>query len=123
CRAIHGVLRFFLVPEAARTGQKSCVLRKKFLSLFFISCMKKLSASKLGLLSGPLSFVLIFFFAQPDDLSPEGVAMMAATSWVAIWWISEAVPIAATSLLPLVLFPLLGIMGIKDTSVAYADPM
>ena len=85
--------------------------------------MKKLSASKLGLILGPLSFVVILFFAQPDDLSPEGVAMMAATSWVAIWWISEAVPIAATSLLPLVLFPLLGIMGIKDTSVAYADPM
>ena len=85
--------------------------------------MKNLSAASIGLLLGPLSFVLILFFATPDDLSPEGVAMMAATSWVAIWWITEAVPIAATSLLPLVLFPLLGVMGIKDTSVAYADPM
>ena len=85
--------------------------------------MKNLSAASIGLLLGPLSFVLIIFFATPDDLSPEGVAMMAATSWVAIWWITEAVPIAATSLLPLVLFPLLGVMGIKDTSVAYADPM
>src|SRR5690606_3139488 len=85
--------------------------------------MKKITAATIGLLLGPLSFLLIFFFASPDDLSPEGVAMMAATSWVAIWWITEAIPIAATSLLPLVLFPLLGIMGIKETSIAYADPM
>jgi len=48
---------------------------------------------------------------------------MAATCWVAIWWITEAIPIAATSLLPLLLFPLLGIMGIKQTSIAYSDPM
>lgn len=85
--------------------------------------MKKLSAASIGLFLGPLSFILILFFAKPDDLSPEGVAMMAATSWVAIWWITEAAPIAATSLLPLVLFPLVGVMGIKDTSVAYSDPM
>lgn len=85
--------------------------------------MKNLSAPTVGLLLGPLSFILILFFATPDGLSPEGVAMMAATSWVAIWWITEAVPIAATSLLPLVLLPLLGVMGIKETSVAYADPM
>lgn len=49
--------------------------------------------------------------------------MMAATSWIAIWWVTEAIPIAATSLLPLVLFPLLGIMGIGDTSSSYADPL
>lgn len=85
--------------------------------------MKHISAPFIGLLSGPLSFILIYLFATPDGLSPEGVAMMAATSWVAIWWITEAVPIAATSLLPLVLFPLLGVMGIKETSIAYSDPM
>src|SRR5690606_40088322 len=85
--------------------------------------MKHISAPFIGLLSGPLSFILIYLFATPDGLSPEGVAMMAATSWVAIWWITEAVPIAATSLLPLVLFPLLGVMGIKETSIAYSDSM
>lgn len=85
--------------------------------------MVKSNASRFGLVLGPASFFLILFFAKPADLSPEGLAMMAATSWVAIWWITEAIPIAATSLLPLVLFPLLGIMGIKDSSIAYADPM
>lgn len=85
--------------------------------------MKNNFVPSLGLLLGPLSFVLIFFLASPEGLSGEGVAMMAATSWIAIWWITEAIPIAATSLLPLVLFPILGIMGIKDTSIAYSDPM
>jgi sodium-dependent dicarboxylate transporter 2/3/5 len=98
-------------------------LNEKSLFLIFISFMKNLSAPTIGLLLGPLSFIFILFFATPDDLSREGVAMMAATSWVAIWWITEAVPIAATSLLPLVLFPLLGVMGIKETSIAYSDPM
>ncbi len=77
----------------------------------------------IGLVLGPLVFIFILFFSSPSGLSPEGIAMMAATSWVAIWWITEAIPIAATSLLPLVLFPLLGIMGIKQTSIAYSDPM
>ncbi len=79
--------------------------------------------SFIGLCAGPLTFVLILFFSNPEDLSPEGLALMAATSWVAIWWITEAIPIAATSLLPLLLFPLLGIMSIKQTSIAYSDPM
>src|SRR5690554_2350870 len=85
--------------------------------------MKNINAASLGLLLGPISFILILFFSSPDGLSPEGVALMAATCWVAIWWITEAIPIAATSLLPLLLFPLLGIMGIKQTSIAYSDPM
>src|SRR5690554_6823464 len=81
------------------------------------------TAGNIGLVLGPLSFVLISFLVTPEDLSNEGVAMLAITSWIAIWWITEAIPIAATSLLPLVLFPLSGVMGIKDTSSSYADPL
>src|SRR5690625_7158236 len=60
----------------------------------------------LGLIRGPLSFVLILSLFTPEGLNPEARAALASTSWIAVWWMSEAVPVQATSFLPLVLFPL-----------------
>jgi len=82
-----------------------------------------MNTSRIGLLLGPLLFLLIFQFASPVGLSREGVALLAITTWIATWWITEAIPIAATALLPLLLFPLTGVLGIKETSIAYSDPM
>jgi solute carrier family 13 (sodium-dependent dicarboxylate transporter), member 2/3/5 len=79
--------------------------------------------SRIGLVSGPVIFLLLYFFIKPSGLSAEGAALLAVTSWVAIWWITEAIPIAGTAFLPLILFPLLGILNIKETSSSYADPM
>src|SRR5699024_7019974 len=59
-----------------------------------------------GLILGPLLFLLTLLFFNPADLSSEGIAILASTIWIATWWITEAVPIPVTSLLPLVLFPL-----------------
>lgn len=47
--------------------------------------------------------------------------MAAIAAWVAIWWITEPVPLAVTSLLPLVFFPLSGLMSAKDISQAYIN--
>ena len=63
---------------------------------------------KIGLVFGPVVFVLIFFFGSFDGLSNQCQAVLATTFWIAIWWITEAVPIAASALLPIVLFPLSG---------------
>lgn len=82
-----------------------------------------MSVSKTGLFLGPICFLLIYLFVSPPGLSAEGASLLAVTVWIAIWWISEAIPIAATAMLPLVLFPLTGIMGIKETSIPYSDPM
>jgi solute carrier family 13 (sodium-dependent dicarboxylate transporter), member 2/3/5 len=82
-----------------------------------------MNTSKTGLMLGPIVFLLVYLFLDPTGLSVEGNALLAVTLWIAIWWITEAIPIAATALLPLVLFPLTGIMGIKQTAVPYADPM
>jgi sodium-dependent dicarboxylate transporter 2/3/5 len=49
------------------------------------------------------------------------MATAAVTALVACWWISVAIPIPATSLLPLALFPLVGVMSIRDTAVPYAN--
>ncbi|WP_162415565.1 SLC13 family permease [Cyclobacterium roseum] len=82
-----------------------------------------MQTQKIGLILGPLAFLGIYFFATPEGLSDSGVALLAITFWIAIWWITEAIPIAATALLPLVVFPLTGVLGIKATSIPYSDPM
>ncbi len=76
-------------------------------------------AKLLGLILGPLSFVLILLFFHPEGLSKEANAVLASTSWIAIWWITEAIPIAVTALLPIVLFPLSGGLDLSATSGSF----
>ncbi|MGB3800112.1 MAG: SLC13 family permease [Lewinella sp.] len=73
----------------------------------------------LALLAGPLAFVLVRMLYHPADLSTEANAVLACTMWVAIWWIFEVIPISATALLPLVLFPLTGADSLEATASAY----
>lgn len=77
---------------------------------------------KIGLLAGPLSFLLIQYLSF-EGLSSEAQAVMASTAWIAVWWITEALPMAATSLLPIVLFPLTGALDIETTTTTYYSPM
>lgn len=74
---------------------------------------------KIGLVLGPLLFTAVFFFSEPAGMSAAGRGILASTLWIAAWWVTEAIPIAATSLLPLVLFPLTGGLGLSQTSSAY----
>ena len=62
---------------------------------------------------------MIFYFGSFEGLSNQGQAVSATTFWIAIWWITEAVPIAATALLPIVLFPLSGGMELSTTTAAF----
>ncbi len=73
----------------------------------------------LGLLLGPLLFILIRLFFYPEGLSEEANGVLAATAWIAIWWITETIPIAATALLPIALFPLSGSLNIETTTASF----
>ena len=73
----------------------------------------------LAILAGPLAFLFILFFFHPEDLSKQGNAILASTVWIAIWWITEAIPIAATALLPIVLFPLTGGLDLIRTTASF----
>ena len=75
----------------------------------------------LGLVIGPIVFVSILWLPLPTGMSPDALIVAAVACLMAIWWISEAVPIAATALLPIVLFPLLGVMSTAATTSAYAN--
>ena len=64
-----------------------------------------------GLFLGPVFFLLILLWPEPF-LSNEGDAVIAVALWMVTWWLTEAVSISVTALLPLLLFPLLDIMPI-----------
>ena len=74
--------------------------------------------SRIGLWLGPIVFILFLAFVDLDPANPLVTRMAAVVLLMAIWWITEAIPIPATALLPLVLFPLLGIMrgGVVDAN-------
>ncbi|MEM4780606.1 MAG: SLC13 family permease [Halalkalicoccus sp.] len=76
-----------------------------------------------GFVLGPVAFALLVLAPTPAGLDPSAQAVGAVTAWVAIWWMSEAIPIPATSLLPIVLFPLTGALDVGTTTAPYADPL
>ncbi|MFC5623576.1 SLC13 family permease [Algoriphagus winogradskyi] len=82
----------------------------------------KINLKSLGLYFGPLAFIGINFFVEFNGLNQSAQSMLALAAWMAIWWISEALPIAATAFLPLILMPLLGILPIADVSENYMHP-
>jgi len=56
---------------------------------------------------------------RPTDLSKQGLAVLACTLWIAVWWILEVIPIAVTALLPIILFPLTGALELSETTATY----
>ena len=77
----------------------------------------------IGLLVGPLA-ALAVYFALPgaeSGLAHSGRAVAAICTLMATWWMTEALPLAAASLLPLVLLPLLGVTDIRLAAAPYAD--
>jgi sodium-dependent dicarboxylate transporter 2/3/5 len=78
-----------------------------------------MTKKQIGLFLGPILFILVRFFYAPEELSDEANAVLASTLWIAAWWITEAVPIAATALLPIVLFPLTGGLALSETTASY----
>lgn len=76
-----------------------------------------------GLAVGALLFAAVLIVPAPAGVPKQawhvaGIALLMAT-----WWITEALPIPATALIPLILFPMLGIATIRDAAAPYADPI
>ena len=73
----------------------------------------------IGLLAGPLLFASILLLPSPDGMSPEGQWVAATAALMAVWWLTEAIPVPATALLPILLFPLLGVLDGGAVTRAY----
>lgn len=100
--------------------------------------MGQFSAKKIGLVLGPVVFLILLLLPNPPGLNPEAWKVLAVAAFMLIWWVTEAVPLAVAALLPLVLLPLLAVqpinargypagigeaLDIGDVSPAYASPI
>ncbi len=79
-------------------------------------------SKRLGLVLGPIVF-LVFSNLPFALVSQKGDAVIAVALWMLFWWITEAVSISVTALLPLLLFPLLKILPIAEVGANYGSPI
>lgn len=76
-----------------------------------------------ALISGPLLAAIIYLGFDLVPGSPVVTKMAAVAVWMAAWWLTEAVHLAVTALLPMILLPVLGIEDSKNTAFQYMDPI
>ncbi|MCI5044093.1 MAG: SLC13 family permease [Aquisalinus sp.] len=76
---------------------------------------------RIGLFLGPILALGMYALGAPDGLSQEGWIVACLTVLMAVWWVSEAIPIPATALLPLVILPATNVMPISEAAVGYAN--
>jgi len=81
------------------------------------------TAQRIGLFLGAAAFFVLLFLPAPAGLSPAGWRAAAVSVLMAVWWMTEALPIPATALLPLALFPILGVLTTPATSAPYANEL
>ena len=81
----------------------------------------KTLSQKMGAFLGPISFILMLSSEVPAGLEQEAWFTAAIAVLMAIWWATEAMPIAVTALLPIVLFPIFGVTSIEKTAPLYAN--
>lgn len=77
----------------------------------------------IGLGLGPILCALVFFSPAPPGLTGLAWNTAAIAVLMATWWATEAIPVAITAVLPLIVFPLLGVSDIKATATPYAHPI
>lgn len=76
---------------------------------------------KVGLFAGPLACIVLLLLPVPENMSDEAMRVLAVTALMAIFWMTEAIPIAATALIPIALFPLLSVMPTSKVTAAYGN--
>lgn len=80
-----------------------------------------LNTKQFGLIGGVLLTIILMMMPAPEGLTPVGWKVLVIALWMGIWWLTEAVPIAVTSLIPLVVIPLMEISSINEVGTAYAS--
>jgi sodium-dependent dicarboxylate transporter 2/3/5 len=78
---------------------------------------------RLGFLLGPVLFVLFYLIIPHGFISSNAFKVLALAAWVICWWVTEAAPFPVTALIPLILFPLLGVMPMSKAAAPYANPI
>ncbi|WCL54041.1 SLC13 family permease [Gimibacter soli] len=78
---------------------------------------------RIGLVAGPLLFALILLMDAPEGMSDTAWKTVAVAALMAAWWATEAIPLPVTSLLPIVMLPMLDVVPMKAATGPYAAPV
>jgi solute carrier family 13 (sodium-dependent dicarboxylate transporter), member 2/3/5 len=81
------------------------------------------SRPRIGLFIGPVIFSIMLTIPTPESLGPEAWGVAAVGILMAIWWVTEAIPIPATALLPIILFPVLNVGSVAEATQPFANPL
>ena len=77
-----------------------------------------------GRILGPAIFITMLVTAQWQDIMPPVAWRTAGVAlWMAVWWATEAIPVAATAFLPIIMFAPTGISALRDAAAPYANPI
>ncbi len=82
-----------------------------------------MTARRIGLILGPLAFALTLVLDAPAGMPPGGWMVAGLTIWMAVWWMTEAVPLTVTALLPFIILPLTGVADADETASTYYSPI
>ncbi|NCP14239.1 MAG: SLC13/DASS family transporter [Sphingomonadales bacterium] len=82
-----------------------------------------MTARRIGLLLGPLALVVTLLLAPPAGMPPGAWLVAGLVVWMAAWWMTEAVPLTVTALLPFVVLPLAGVSTAEETASTYYSPI
>ncbi len=76
---------------------------------------------KKGFIVGLALFFILLFIPAPEGLNIRAWTVAAIAVLMAVWWATEAIPVAVTALLPLALFPLMDVTSFESAAVPYAN--
>ena len=83
----------------------------------------RMTPRRIGLALGPLAFALTALISPPAGMTEGAWAVAGLTLWMAAWWMTEAVPLAVTAMLPFVILPLAGVSNAEQTASTYYSPI
>jgi solute carrier family 13 (sodium-dependent dicarboxylate transporter), member 2/3/5 len=79
---------------------------------------------RIGFVLGPVLFVITYLtLSSFTELPIDACKVLATAAWMVSWWVTEAVHVSATALIPMVFLPLLGIITIREATAAYGNPV
>jgi len=82
-----------------------------------------MTAQNVGRVLGPLAFAITVVSTPPGGMPTEAWLVAGLVVWMASWWMTEAVPLTATALLPFVVLPFSGVSSARDTASTYYSPI
>ncbi|HEU5289243.1 MAG TPA: DASS family sodium-coupled anion symporter [Cyclobacteriaceae bacterium] len=78
---------------------------------------------RIGFFLGPVLFLILYLLVPSGFISPNAYKVIAVAAWMISWWVTESAPFPVTALIPLIMFPLLGVMPMNQAAAPYANPI